>query len=217
MSRRALLVATMLGLATAPAAAQDDVRIIDPGMTRAQVVARLGRPLNERSAGGYRYLFYANGCERSCGMNDLVVLAQGKVVDAIFRAPGRSYSGTSSSPNEARPAVSLAGGGSAAETVRRAGRGGIVIASPPAADSAAASGSLLTPLSGPAPTPPRPAQPRPTLPVAIPGANVNPADSVRALTPDRPTAIPGARVNPADSIRAEMVRRQQQDTTRRPD
>ena len=215
MPRRALLLATIALLAAAPAAAQDDVRTIDPGMTRAEVLERLGRPLNERRAGGYTYLFYRNDCEKSCGMNDLVVLADGKVVDAIFRSPVRRYSGTSSSPNAVRPAANPGGSG-VVETVRRAGRGGIVLASPARADSTAAPASLTTPLSGPAPAPPRAQQPRPVLPVPIPGAFVNPADSVRALTPDRPTAIPGARVNPADSVRAEMVRRQQQDTTRRP-
>jgi hypothetical protein len=40
---------------------------------------------------------------------------------------------------------------------------------------------------------------------------------VRALTPDRPTALPGAKINPADSVRAEEIRKQQADTTRKPD
>ena len=137
---RALLIATIVVLAAAPAAAQDDVRTIDPGMTRAQVLERLGRPLNERRAGAYTYLFYRNNCEKSCGMNDLVVLAEGKVVDAIFRSPVRSYSGTSSSPNAVRPAANPGGSG-VVETVRRAGRGGIVIASPATADSTAAPAS----------------------------------------------------------------------------
>jgi hypothetical protein len=55
------------------------------------------------------------------------------------------------------------------------------------------------------------------MPVPLPGAKINPADSVRALTPDRPTALPGAKVNPADSARAEEIRKQQADTTRKPD
>jgi hypothetical protein len=54
------------------------------------------------------------------------------------------------------------------------------------------------------------------LPVPLPGAKVNPADSVRALTPNRPTPMPGAKINPADSIRAEAIRRQQADTTKKP-
>jgi hypothetical protein len=58
---------------------------------------------------------------------------------------------------------------------------------------------------------------RVVMPVPLPGAKINPADSVRALTPDRPTAIPGAKVNPADSARAEEIRKQLSDTTKKPD
>ncbi len=72
---------------------------IDPGMTREQVVAKLGEPLSARSYDGHMYLLYRNGCEKKCGMNDLVVLDSGKVVDAVFRSPERKYSGTSSSPH----------------------------------------------------------------------------------------------------------------------
>lgn len=71
---------------------------IDPGMSRAQVVAKLGEPLSTRSYDGHTYLLYRNGCERSCGMSDLVVLDSDKVVDAIFRSRARRFSGTSSSP-----------------------------------------------------------------------------------------------------------------------
>ena len=227
--RRALALSCFLAAATG--SAQEPAASIDPGMSRAEVIERLGSPLNERTAGGYTYLFYRNGCERSCGMNDLVILENGKVVDAIFRSAIRTYTGTSTSPREVQPVRSAAGSdASALETVRKAGRGGLIIASPPAADTgavpttggnapqvAAPGGSAAQVGSPMAPsTAPCPGQPRPVLPVPIPGAYVNPADSVRALTPNRPTALPGARVNPADSIRAEQVRRQQQDTTRRP-
>jgi hypothetical protein len=71
---------------------------IDPGMTRAQVVAKLGEPMSTRTYEGHTYLLYKNGCERSCGMSDLVVLDSDKVVDAIFRSNARHFSGTSSSP-----------------------------------------------------------------------------------------------------------------------
>src|SRR5215472_1772450 len=71
---------------------------IDPGMTRAQVVAKLGEPMSTRTYEGHTYLLYKNGCERSCGMSDLVVLDSDKVVDAVFRSTARHYSGTSSSP-----------------------------------------------------------------------------------------------------------------------
>lgn len=71
---------------------------IDPGMTREEVVAKLGEPLSARSYDGHTYLLYRNGCEKKCGMNDLVMLDSGKVVDAVFRSHARKYSGTSSSP-----------------------------------------------------------------------------------------------------------------------
>jgi hypothetical protein len=80
-----------------PLAAQTPATI-DPGMTRAQVVAKLGEPLSFRDFQSFTYLLYKNGCERKCGMNDLVVLDSGKVVDAVFRSPARHYTGTSSSP-----------------------------------------------------------------------------------------------------------------------
>ena len=72
--------------------------VVDPGMSKAQVVARLGKPVIERSAGTSTYLFYSNGMQRKVGMNDIVVLDSDKVVDAIFRSRARTYSGKSSSP-----------------------------------------------------------------------------------------------------------------------
>jgi hypothetical protein len=82
--------------ASTPASAQ--TATIDPGMTRAQVVAKLGEPLSSRAYESFTYLLYRNGCERRCGMNDLVVLDSGRVIDAVLRASSRHYSGTSSSP-----------------------------------------------------------------------------------------------------------------------
>ena len=84
----------------APATAQVATVQIDPGMTRAQVVERLGKPATERSSNGFTYLFFINGCERTCGMNDLVTLRDDSVVDAIFRTPKRTYSGRSTSPEQ---------------------------------------------------------------------------------------------------------------------
>lgn len=100
------LLAVSVAVAT-PARAQTT---IDPGMTRAEVVELLGKPQGERTAGSYNYLFYRNGCEERCGMQDLVILQNDLVVDAIFRSPRRVYSGESSSPNGVRPSAS--GGGS---------------------------------------------------------------------------------------------------------
>ncbi len=233
MSYRAMMLIVTLAAAS-PLIAQDGAVVIDPGMTRAEVVDRLGKPLNERKTGAHTYLFYRNGCERTCGMNDLVLLDDGKVSDAIFRSAGRHYSGASSSPNGVKPARSE-GGAAGVAAVRRAKRGGIVIARP--ADSggtATVTGVEVMPAEGaapngqsrPVPVSPAPAAApmppaatsgqRPILPVPLPGATVNTADSIRALTPDRPTAMPGAKINPADSIRAEAVRRQRADTTTKP-
>ena len=71
---------------------------ISPGMSRAKVVAALGAPTTERTVSEFRYLFYRNSCGKACGMNDLVILRNDAVVDAIFRSPSRHYTGTSSSP-----------------------------------------------------------------------------------------------------------------------
>jgi hypothetical protein len=270
MSYRAIMFIAALA-AAAPLAAQDAAVVVDPGMTRAEVIDRLGKPLNERKSGDHTYLFYRNGCEKTCGMNDLVVLDDGKVSDAIFRSPGRRYSGTSSSPAGVKPSRSKseARGDSAVATVRRARRGGLVIAKPadgaapatvtgvqvvPAEGSAPNGGLVAAPEAGtgtsgvgtggggtaggnapqvtaPGGNSPQVGSPEPQpvrqgpvgangkraiLPVPLPGAKVNPADSVRALTPDRPTPLPGAKLNPADSVRAEQIRRQLADTSRKP-
>ena len=78
--------------------AQKAVATVDPGMSREEVVKALGEPLSSKSYDGHTYMLYRNGCEKKCGMNDLVVLDSGKVVDAVFRSHSRKYSGTSSSP-----------------------------------------------------------------------------------------------------------------------
>jgi hypothetical protein len=93
-----MLVASLVFALAAGAAPAQATPTIDPGMSREQVVARLGQPLSSRSYDGYTYQFYRNGCEKPCGMNDIVVLDSGKVVDAVFRSSRRHYSGTSSSP-----------------------------------------------------------------------------------------------------------------------
>ena len=329
MSYRALMFVAAMA-AAAPLAAQD-AATIDPGMTRAEVVERLGKPINERKSGDHTYLYYRNGCEKTCGMNDLVILADGRVSDAIFRSSSRHYSGESSSPNGVQPSRSE-GGDAGVAAVRKAKRGGIVIARPAESAPATVTGVQVVPAEGTSPngeaqaaagapaatraattpaatrtttpaespraaaaspksTGPRPggvvaksgnaaaggnattgaradaaaesgtgtsgvgtggggtaggnapqvtapggnsaqvgspepsASPsapvgangqRPIMPVPLPGAKINPADSVRALTPNRPTPLPGAKINPADSIRAEAIRRQQADTTNKP-
>jgi outer membrane protein assembly factor BamE (lipoprotein component of BamABCDE complex) len=83
---------------------------IDPGMTKAQVIERLGYPAAERSSGAFTYLFYQNGRERTVGMSDLVTLQNNAVVDAIFRSSERQYTGRSSSPEGVMPANSSPSG-----------------------------------------------------------------------------------------------------------
>jgi hypothetical protein len=73
--------------------------VIDPGMSKAQVIAKLGPPNTQKSSGASTYLFYRNGKEKTVGMADLVMLDGDKVVDAVFRSNARSYSGKSSSPS----------------------------------------------------------------------------------------------------------------------
>jgi hypothetical protein len=78
---------------------------IDPGMSKAQVVAKLGRPAVEKASGTATYLYYRNGAEKSVGMSDVVVLEGDKVVDAVFRSRARAYSGKSSSPSAIPAAI----------------------------------------------------------------------------------------------------------------
>ncbi len=88
----------------APLGAQA-ARTVSPGMTKTQVVTALGEPATLRTVGQDTYMFYLNTCGKRCGMNDLVVLHADTVVDAIFRAPNRHYTGKSSSPTAIPPAV----------------------------------------------------------------------------------------------------------------
>lgn len=152
------LAASLAAAAGAPAALA--AQSIDPGMSRAQVLERLGRPTGERAAGAFAYLFYRNGCERECGTPDLVVLQDDRVVDAIFRSSTRSYTGTSSSPNTAA-ARRTAGADGEAPAAREGGRrmpagsrGGLVegrsTARPPAGDPPQTPGLRVAPRRAPA-------------------------------------------------------------------
>jgi hypothetical protein len=75
-----------------------DTGTIAPGMTERDVYSLWGAPAAVRRAGEYTYLYFHNGCEKTCGTMDLVILQNGQVVDAIVRWPGHGYSGESSSP-----------------------------------------------------------------------------------------------------------------------
>jgi hypothetical protein len=92
-----LLILLALAAQTSVLSAQRTATI-SPGMSRAKVVAALGVPSTERIVADFRYLFYRNDCGARCGMNDLVILKDDRVVDAIFRSPARRYTGVSSSP-----------------------------------------------------------------------------------------------------------------------
>ena len=96
MLRPTLALALLCAIA-APSVAQAP-KSIDPGMSEAKVVERLGAPDATRSAGDFKYLFFRNGCIKQCGMDDVVILQKDSVVDAMFRSAERSYSGKSSSP-----------------------------------------------------------------------------------------------------------------------
>ena len=85
---------------------------IDPGMTKDQVIAKLGKPASEHSNGTSTYLYYSNGQEKTVGMSDMVALDDGKVVDAVFRSKDRHYTGKSSSPKPvSRDDAIVKGGG----------------------------------------------------------------------------------------------------------
>jgi hypothetical protein len=94
---RAGLAFILLCTAASAAAAQAP-KSIDPGMSESKVVERLGQPDASRASGDFKYLFYHNSCIKQCGMDDVVILQKDSVIDAMFRAADRTYSGKSSSP-----------------------------------------------------------------------------------------------------------------------
>jgi hypothetical protein len=109
--RRVIVLFTALLIAIAAAGVQGAAaQSIDPGMTKGQVIERLGAPAAERSTGPYTYMFYHNGRERTVGMSDLIILQNDSVVDAIFRSAERQYTGRSSSPEGVTPANSSPSG-----------------------------------------------------------------------------------------------------------
>jgi hypothetical protein len=145
-----LLIILSLLLPAAVLSAQK-AATISPGMTRAKVVAVLGAPTTERTVSEFRYLFYQNSCGKSCGMNDLVILRNDSVVDAILRSPSRHYTGTSSSPApvSAKDAADRAPSAGAPKS-----SGGTIRMKPPAqANDARPSIPKNPPTVGPAPTP----------------------------------------------------------------
>jgi hypothetical protein len=99
----------MLLCAASGAAAAQAPKAIDPGMSQTQVIDRLGQPSTSRTTGTFTYLFYQNGCVRECGMDDVVILENDAVVDAVFRSPERHYTGKSSSPRAIPADVAVRG------------------------------------------------------------------------------------------------------------
>jgi outer membrane protein assembly factor BamE (lipoprotein component of BamABCDE complex) len=112
-TRLALLMVAVAASASAQAS-------IDPGMTRDQVVAKLGKPASEHSGGSATFLYYKNGQEKKMGMSDMVALDSGKVVDAVFRSSARRYTGKSSSPAPVSAEAAIAKGNGGKAPVRKA-------------------------------------------------------------------------------------------------
>ena len=108
-TRRLWIAGALIVGAMAPAtgAAQSRVDSIDPGMTHDQVISRLGAPGEERASGSYDYMYYDNTCGQKCGIDDLVILENGIVTDAVFRSKKRAFTGVSSSPKDLPPAPAL--------------------------------------------------------------------------------------------------------------
>ncbi|GEM_PF-851995 len=98
-----LALVALASVATPTSGRAQSVASIDPGMTREQVVARLGEPSAESHRGSFTYLFYDNGCGPTCGTDDVVVLERNTVTDAIFRSPKRTFTGTSAAPEALAP------------------------------------------------------------------------------------------------------------------
>ena len=96
------MVAALTAFSATPAVAQEDA-VIKPGQSEADVRTAWGEPLTVRKAGEYSYMFYTNGCLKTCGTYDVVILEKDQVVDAIVRAKGRRYDGVSSSPADRKP------------------------------------------------------------------------------------------------------------------
>jgi hypothetical protein len=94
-------------VAPIPAPVTADSGIVRPGMTEAAVQAAWGAPSGSRVRGDYKYLFFANNCQPACGIQDVVMLERGQVVDAIARDPRHRYAGVSSSPAGRTPSATI--------------------------------------------------------------------------------------------------------------
>jgi hypothetical protein len=80
-----------------------DTGTVAPGMVEKDIYSLWGAPIAVRRQGDMTFLYFRNGCEYSCGTEDVVFLKNGQVVDAVLRWPGHGYSGQSSSPASTPP------------------------------------------------------------------------------------------------------------------
>ena len=80
-----------------------DTGTIAPGMHEKDIYSLWGPPIAVRHQGEMTFLYFRNGCEYTCGTEDVVFLQNGQVVDAVLRWPGHGYSGQSSSPAATPP------------------------------------------------------------------------------------------------------------------
>jgi hypothetical protein len=94
VTRRLAVLLALAGLAGTRAEAQAPT--VRPGMTVDEVRAAWGAPSAERTRGNFTYLTFPTACLPGCGTHDIVILQDGKVVDAIARSNGRRYEGTPS-------------------------------------------------------------------------------------------------------------------------
>lgn len=90
MGRTASLTLLLTALWAAPAAAQ---ATIASGMTPADVRAAFGDPARTRESDGWTYFFYANGCPRTCGSDDVVFFQGDRVVAAVLHSRTRRFRG----------------------------------------------------------------------------------------------------------------------------
>ena len=103
-----IAAAIVVLMAPRVATAQTKPVSIDPGMTKEQVLARLGNPSEESHSGSFTYLLYNSDCGAKCRQDDLVVLERGEVTDAVFQSGKRTYTGQSEEPPALQPAVQRA-------------------------------------------------------------------------------------------------------------
>ena len=111
MIRRLLPALAVAVVMTTRAEAQ--AATVRPGMTADEVKSAWGAPSAERTRGSFTYLTFPTACLPGCGTHDIVILQDGKVVDAIARSNGRRYEGNASytarAPGYTAPAGAPAG------------------------------------------------------------------------------------------------------------